>query len=165
MSSIAASVCDVQLFICLFFINCNSIEQEDFTTPLREAASVTMRPSSALLIGTKSRVRSTPLTTVQTSHAGCVFYFLFFIRNCLCVFRFISVFSLHLGRHWHAGCGRARTVQREPLAYVPSLPTVHGSEPEGQGRRGSPRTLLPSLDRKRVACSRGARSSTRAFAR
>jgi hypothetical protein len=60
-------------YLFAFFINCNSIEQADFTTPSRGAASVTMRPSSALLIGTKSLVRSTPLTTVQTSHAGCVF--------------------------------------------------------------------------------------------
>lgn len=70
------------LFAC--FINCNFIEQADLTTPLREAASVTTRPSSALLIGTKSLVRSTPLTTVQTSHAGCVFFFHQKLSLCFC---------------------------------------------------------------------------------
>jgi hypothetical protein len=66
-----------------------------------------------------------------------------------------------LGRHWYAGCGRARITQREHMAHVSRMPTVYGAQPKGEGGRGSPRTVLPALGRKRVARSLRARRSTR----
>jgi hypothetical protein len=51
------------------------------------------------------------------------------------------------------------------MAHVPRMSTVYGAQPKGEGGRGSPRAVLPALDRKHVARSlrtrRSARSSTR----
>ena len=51
------------------------------------------------------------------------------------------------------------------MAHVPRMSTVYGAQPKGEGGRGSPRTLFPALDRKRVARSLRARRSARTSSR
>ena len=51
------------------------------------------------------------------------------------------------------------------MAHVPRMSTVYGAQPKGEGGRGSPRTLFPALDRKRVARSLRARRSARTSTR
>jgi hypothetical protein len=131
------------------------MEQVDCIMLFQGAAWGTTRPLSALLIGTNLRVPFTRQTTVLESHTA---YVLSDQSHTLTGLPF-------LGRHWYAGCGHARIAQREPMAHVSRMPTVHGAQPKREGVRGSPRTLFSALDRKRVArplrARRSARTSTR----
>ena len=145
-------VCGHQLSVSY----CQCMEQVDCTALSQGAASGTTRPLSALLIGINLLVPFTRQTMVLALHTVYVLK---------CVPALDSQLFIFLGRHWYAGCGHARTTQCEPLALVSRMPAIYSAQPKGEGGRGSPRSIFPALNRRRVARSFRARRSTRTSAR